>query len=524
MSNSLAIAHIHNRCHLLGESIETATIVSQLNRLSSEVLPQLIAQELDRQLPASEFDSRIYRINRLHVSFSLLKQDLQTNLAGNMLASRLVQALCEQLQNKPDNLKCYKNQAEYIAAFIADLLKGTAWNQWQYQEFAALKYVEQDEAAIQVLLARGELLAPLVSALHQQGTMGQLLSVITHTRAQTLFEQWAGVNVQQVFSEQVSLLQVNVWLQALGPQLGHQAASQESLLMATVKTFLRGIQNLPEQSNNVNAALIAMTQLVFVARHKALVALCLKQSKISASSIRPQISALPADEQQVMHSLIAFLAMAENNEEHIKQVLTYANGYAIKDTPEKIQPGDSTQKTVTFGRSVYCPHAGVILLIPVIISIDLLAYYPNHLLRGALLTIADASEGDMAYSWLDWLLPDAENDGDLHPDGLPASLQLGLNKEQRSELANLNGQPELQLVRLLTMQFALRLSGLQLSSSAYLNQEFLHISGNIQQDEQGISVLLSPIALNIVLSMSGFSPWQQTLKWLDKSLNIEVRS
>jgi hypothetical protein len=523
MAHELEIGHIHNQGHLLSDGLDTAIISSQLNQLSIDVLPQAIVNALDTLLTDTRFNDKVYRINKLHLSFSMMKQDLHTQTAGQIFANQLIQALSNALLNdigNSDNIKCYANNVEYMGFLISDLLKGTAWRQWQYAEFSSLQHIESDEAAIQLLVARSTCLVSLVRTIEQQQALTLLQTAITPGRAQMLFEQWAGVRIDEVFNKHF-LTHTDHWVHVLNEQSVKQNLFSQSLISDVVKTFILSMTKRTQQPTQISTVLISIAQLLFILKHKETISQWLKNEAKNTTQTSAEFKQFSPKEYALARHLLAFIRQSKNHAQHIARMI------ALSADTHKQGNTESTERHETqvhSTRHIDCAHAGVVLLVPVIISIGLLDYYSTTLIRNALFNIAHADDNNPEYSWLYWLFPDDDTPCASYPDHLPASTQLGLDKEQRAELMTLNDQPDKQLSRLITMQFAIRLSGLQLSSIAYLNQQFLHIAGAVQQDNNGVQVSLSPIALNIVLSMSGFSPWQQKLPWLKKTLSIEVRS
>ncbi|MFT4654084.1 MAG: hypothetical protein ACI82S_001739 [Patiriisocius sp.] len=527
MPNSMEIGHIQNHCLLLGESIDLGLMGNQINQLARTSLPSLIAQELNKQLPDTEHSNKVYRINKLHFSMSLLKQDLHAGLAGALFAQRLIhalnQALNQALQDDANNIKWYDNEDEYIGSLMADLLRGTAWSQWQYQEFSALRYVDEDEAAIQILMARPDTLVTLLKVLTKQNAIERLLVAITLARSHALFEQWSECKIEGVFK--LPLLHT---LSELSMLISSDCLSkthigiQEPLSVAILNAFLRSMQDATKQPINLPCAITTIAHITFVHRHKLLIQNYLDQEDYAPSLVDQNLSVLDNGEQQIIHSLKDFIAQSVEHKDYIKKILAISEK-SNKDSKDKNADAIEQRNNVS-SQTVYCAHAGVILLLPVIVSLGLRETYSNIHLRKALLNVAQTNEDDPSYCWIEWLLPIEDNDCRDLPKQFPTSLQIGLNKEQRNELDKLNTVPETQLARLMSMQLAVRLSGLQLSSAQYLNEQFLHVAGTFTQDELGVHALLAPISLNIVLSMSGFSPWQQPLNWLNQTLSIEVRS
>lgn len=521
----MEIAHIHNRCRLLGESIDAGIMSNQINQLVSTALPSLIAQELNRQLPDTEHSNKVYRINTLHFSISLLKEDLHAGLAGALFANRLIGALRQALQDNSKNIKWYESEDEYIGSLLADLLCGTAWNQWQYQEFAPLQHVEEDEAAIQILMARPDTLVSLLNVLNKQNAIGRLLGAITLARSYALFEQWGQCKIEDIFKQasphtlnELNILISSAWL------CKPKVVTQEPLTVAILTAFLTSMQRATQQPLNLQCAITAIAHITFVHRHKLLLQNYLKQDNQALGLADQTLSVLDSDEQQIIQSLKLFLALSDEHTDYIKRILTVSETTSSSISEKNAEP--IKKSNILSVQTAYCAHAGVVLLLPIIVSLGLRETYTNTQLRKALLSIAQTSKDDPSYCWIAWLLPEEESDcgnyKDL-PKRLPTSLQLGLNKEQRTELDALFKVPEMQLARLMSMQLAVRLSGLQLSSAQYLNEQFLHIAGTFTRDDKGVHVVLAPISLNIVLSMSGFSPWQKILTWLNQTLSIEVQ-
>ncbi|HEX7227741.1 MAG TPA: hypothetical protein VF353_08195, partial [Candidatus Binatia bacterium] len=111
-------------------------VKDRLDAIIARDLPRTVARAFEPWF--SETDQSIWIIRRLNIETAI-------NVTGEperitrALATQIARNLAETVRsNNQDNVRYFRNRAEYLASFLSDLAFGTAWSQWYYQAFAGL--------------------------------------------------------------------------------------------------------------------------------------------------------------------------------------------------------------------------------------------------------------------------------------------------------------------------------------------------------------------------------------------------
>ena len=138
----------------------------------------------------SDSDPSVWIIQQLNIEAAV-------NVAGEpeqisrALGAQIARCLSAVLQEgNQDNVRHFRNRAEYLASFLSDLASGSAWNQWYYESFGGLKPLPVPAAlrtAVCNDVATGKMALSLLSAVELQ----QVLNELTPQDARRILERFA---------------------------------------------------------------------------------------------------------------------------------------------------------------------------------------------------------------------------------------------------------------------------------------------------------------------------------------------
>ena len=110
-----------------------------------ERLDAVMARDLSRTLGRvfapwfSETDKSIWIIRQLNIE-ALINVTGETELISRALTIQIGKKLEATFHSDDqDNVRHFRNRAEYLASFLSDLAFGAAWSQWYYESFVGLK-------------------------------------------------------------------------------------------------------------------------------------------------------------------------------------------------------------------------------------------------------------------------------------------------------------------------------------------------------------------------------------------------
>lgn len=520
MKSRITIDNLSNHCRFIGKSEDYALVASEVRQLAEAQLPDAIDAEINRQLQMLLDQDGLYRIRELKLNFTITRRDLSARKLGVVLARQLVSALEKQLANRNGDIVYFDSEAEFFASLMSNLLLGNHKDAWVYEDYAALRHLSPIDAVVQLLLPRFRDLPQLAAGLQRRDALATLLRMLSETHAHALVLEWSGQTLQTQFREDVApaleqLLGCQAWL---GVASVGAIDNDVSLAVASVRHMLSclGVAT-PQMETNV--VLWAVLHRVFLNRYRheisALVILA-----FSARVETGDYSHLDADVIPIAKDLLQWVGTSEQRRDYIERLLRRGTARQVISRNIADNKAQEIPKAPSGERVLFRNHAGLVLLIPVLISLRLQASFSMTMLRRALhQTLTDEPVQDVDEACLQILLPD--NQPQPVADGkLPAGWQLGLSAERQTQIETLTGSE--QISQLLLAHFAARLSGLQRSSNEYLRRQFLQISGHLVVDDLQIVAHLESIPLYIVLRMSGLAGWSDRVPWLKRQLTIEI--
>ena len=160
----------------------------RLDAVIARELPQTLARAFASWF--SDSDPSVWIIQQLNIEAAV-------NVAGEReqisraLGAQIARCLSAALQEgNQDNVRHFRNRAEYLASFLSDLTSGSAWNQWYYESFGGLKPLPVPAAlrtAVCNDVATSKMALSLLSAVELQ----QVLNELTPQDARRILERFA---------------------------------------------------------------------------------------------------------------------------------------------------------------------------------------------------------------------------------------------------------------------------------------------------------------------------------------------
>lgn len=127
-------------------------------------------------------DESVYRVRRLHVRTWLDALGMTGDQMAGRWAALLAAALHKELARTGNpNVVRFPSPRHYLAAFIADLVDGRAWQQWCYEEFRPLERLRPGAAAAHLLASRPAWAAGVLRLLDDSGHADRLVARLTAT-------------------------------------------------------------------------------------------------------------------------------------------------------------------------------------------------------------------------------------------------------------------------------------------------------------------------------------------------------
>ena len=171
------IGRLSNRIRIFSSIGDAGAAEARLNRVAREQLTGAIAGCLDQVL---DDDQTVYVIRRLRVQMTC-NLELSSDAGLARLWGRSVAvAVLQEIHGSPDTERVvrFRNRPEFVAHFIADLLRGEAWDRWYYSSFNRLRSMNLPAALASLLESDRESLPALLAALDRLNSLEELLGAI----------------------------------------------------------------------------------------------------------------------------------------------------------------------------------------------------------------------------------------------------------------------------------------------------------------------------------------------------------
>jgi hypothetical protein len=136
-TSRLFVEHLYNRYLVAGDQGAAEELRDRLERSIRADLPSALAATLDRILNPE--DSSIWFVRRLVLDFPL-NAEIDPGNAAHVWAAQIAGALSDAMRDRHgvDAIR-FSDRTSYIAQFLLDLVAGSSWDKWYYENFAGLR-------------------------------------------------------------------------------------------------------------------------------------------------------------------------------------------------------------------------------------------------------------------------------------------------------------------------------------------------------------------------------------------------
>ncbi|WP_447602830.1 hypothetical protein [Nitrospira sp. Nam80] len=176
METRVGHVHIHYRVPKCSPSATAA--LPTLDRLVRERL----ADPWDRALRETfDDDPAVYIVRKVFVRIGILAPHLTVH---SRLAEQWSKRLCASVVRciaageDHDNLVCFANQAEFVASFLADFVKGRAWGHWYYGTFQSYRRLSESDVILAVLQDNRECIWDILRRLRGLSAIEAVLALL----------------------------------------------------------------------------------------------------------------------------------------------------------------------------------------------------------------------------------------------------------------------------------------------------------------------------------------------------------
>jgi hypothetical protein len=176
------------RYHVFGSRDAAGVVAARFDRLAREHVPSMLSEALDYTFAD---DQTVYVVRRVaaRAGFRLRSNQTDEQVAQRWsanLAGAIVRTIAGDVGD--GNVVRFADQSDYVAHFVEDLLRGTAWDRWFYQPLSALRARHDAETLLAVLLDNRPHLPEILGRLHRSGAIPLLLAAIGAADARRLWE------------------------------------------------------------------------------------------------------------------------------------------------------------------------------------------------------------------------------------------------------------------------------------------------------------------------------------------------
>jgi hypothetical protein len=349
-NESIHIQHFHGQYTLSKTHRSPQTLQHRLDHIAQTFL----SSAWDTVLSASANpDEAYYFVDRLDVNLTLNSAITDDRTLAKAWAEALQQGIWQQIRQGSASAIVFQNRADYLASFIADLLRGQAWQQWYYQEFLPLRSHSQAQIILQVLTADADTGRDALLALTQRGSLELLLSHLDNNTLERLVTTCLVPPSPRV----VLASTYGTWVQRLRSHLATISFSPtDSPARNLARLYLTLLRKHPELGPDVNLARFLQDLLRWSAT---------LQSHSDLAEFLQQLTTedWPALLRQRRYSPSWFTTLVREVSGATVAELLRALG---TDTQSPSQ-----RSTTTAPRCLFTPFGGVFLLLPSLLDLEL---------------------------------------------------------------------------------------------------------------------------------------------------------
>jgi hypothetical protein len=147
--SSLTINRFSVTALVAGETREPDRIRARLEQIKPEALGAALAHRLNGLV--ADGDERVIVLRRLDLGLAT-GAVADARIAADQVADLLATAIVRLAAAPPEDVAVFANPAAFLAAFVAAVARGEAWDRWWFQRFDGLKFLPASAALRTALL------------------------------------------------------------------------------------------------------------------------------------------------------------------------------------------------------------------------------------------------------------------------------------------------------------------------------------------------------------------------------------
>lgn len=206
------VGHLHCRYRIRSGEGSAAALATGLDDVARSQLPQAFGGALDRMLGD---DPAVYVIRTMtaRVRLALRGGDSMQEVAERW-ALQMARSIAEEIaEDNGSNVIRFRNKAEFVARFLADLVRGEAWNRWYFGAFARLRQRGDKEALRSMLLDQPVAASEVLGELSRLGSLTSVLAALDPADREDLWNDRLGARrppdpdaLRPVFAAAITLI------------------------------------------------------------------------------------------------------------------------------------------------------------------------------------------------------------------------------------------------------------------------------------------------------------------------------
>jgi hypothetical protein len=499
----LTIDRFHAAYHVPHGTPEPEVLRGRLDRMVRERLPGAIGSA--RGEP--EGDDVFYVIHRLHLNLWVDALSMEDGDVAERWGRLLAGGVARAILYGGDNVRRYGGAADYLAAFLGDLVAGQAWTQWEYEQFRPLEDLAVGEAAVHLLSGRPALMLRVAERLQSNGQLDRLTAALGERDAELLWRDGLGFG-----SVAGRPLPENVEVILRGPmpsvRLAGGAAFARVRLAAYLQLSIAGRHNEPDGSLAVIAHGLARLRQLMDARPAPHVWEALAGGEIeSPAALAAFLGAVPARAAPARDWLIEQLSAPAGSAKVARLVQALRPGSGVEEAP--VPDGRARAEVVASA------FAGLALLVPAIREAGVFEHGGRDAVYQLLIDAAGPEYASLAADDLGLRLLAGIEPADAERARRKDLKWPEIDREARGTTDDARSAGYLPVTLAVLGGFARRLRGFEASSPEYIDRQFLRLPGHFELGDEALNVTLHQAPLGMVLQMSGLTGTQGPVPWLD---------
>ena len=507
-THALGIGTLTTDCRVVAYPHAVAALRSTMDRAIAGPFVDMLAAAAEPVLAGHD---GIIRIRQLQLDFAHSGPFDERSLAV-LLAARLAAALRQALESRSPDMRAWADPVAYMASYVEMRLGLAHEPDWAFPDFEALRLLSPVQAGIEIVKARPAVLLALARNGRRSGNAlrfaERLDAASVHQLIIHLLE-----TTRSAFADSGQVASPHLIEIVLSARVGTSGADADMAI-------LRLICDAGAAAAAEEAGLLILTAILTV----SFAAIAAEFERRHGRSLTyPELASTKDLSRQVLPPHLTAFTDRLASQAFARPLLERLFDHLAK-APRRQNFRHRSEQTARPGKAqsrwLTSPMAGLALLLPDVVRLQLHRHLGINGLRQSLLSIPDDEMRARAQTdvLIDFLYPQAaEADDPSYPPVSDLAIAR-LAPESRGLILGRQGAGG--WGDLLLASFAGRLTGLRASSRAYLQRQFLLVSGVAEITETAVSVTLDGPPLSIILKMAGLSGDQMPVPHLNHRLLV----